>query len=556
MTTMNQFIGSSAAMQRRSIVMVGLMGAGKSSIGRRLAVRLALPFFDADTEIEAAAGMTVSDIFTLHGESAFRDVERKVMARLLDGEAKVIATGGGAFLDEATQRLVREKSISLWLKADLDTLIRRTEGRNHRPLLLSGDPRQILGDLIAKRYPVYTEADLTVQTGDQPHDEVVEAVVTALENYASSRRHVRVDLGARGYDILIGPGLIEKAGELIAPLTKSKRVFIVTDDHVALYHLERLKQSLDRASITYDLHILPAGESSKDFAHLEALLDAMLAARLERSTLVIALGGGVIGDLAGFAAAIAMRGVDFVQIPTTLLSQVDSSVGGKTGINTKRGKNLVGAFHQPRLVLADSEVLSTLPLREVRSGYAEVAKYGLIDDAPFFTWLENRGAEICRLEPEPLSKAIAASCAAKARVVGADEREAGLRALLNLGHTFGHALEAETGYGEKLNHGEAVSIGMVLAFDLSVRLGLCSPGDATRVKDHLKSVGLPISPLDVAGQEWNIEALLGHMVLDKKVKDGRAVFILARGIGQSFIHEAVPMEEVRATLEKAITRSC
>jgi shikimate kinase/3-dehydroquinate synthase len=556
MTTEKEFTGSPAAMQRRSIVMVGLMGAGKSSIGRRLAARLDLPFFDADTEIEAAAGMTVSDIFASHGESAFRDVERRVMARLLDGEQKVVATGGGAFLDQATQKLVREQAVSLWLKADLETLICRTEGKTHRPLLLVGDPRKTLGDLIAKRYPIYAEADLTLETGDQPHEEVVEQAVVALESYALSRRHVRVELGERGYDILIGPGLIAKAGELIAPLTKRKRVFIVTDDHVALYHLERLQKSLDQAGIAHDVQILPAGEASKDFTHLEALIDSMLAARLERSTLIIALGGGVIGDLAGFAAAIAMRGVDFVQIPTTLLSQVDSSVGGKTGINTKRGKNLVGAFHQPRLVLADSEALGTLPLREICSGYAEVAKYGLIDDAPFFAWLEKRGNDICKLEPEALAKAVAASCRAKARVVGADEREAGLRALLNLGHTFGHALEAETGFGENLIHGEAVAIGMVLAFDLSVRLGLCPPVDADRARDHLKSVGLPVSPLDVIGQEWNVEALLGHMILDKKVKDGRAVFILARGIGQSFIHETVAMDEVRATLEQAITSSC
>ena len=361
-----------------------------------------------------------------------------------------------------------------------------------------------------------------------------------------------VDLGRRSYEILIGRGLIAEAGKLMLPLLKQKRIVAITDENVARHHLEALERSVRAAGIAIDSIVLEAGEQTKSFAGLEALLNQLLELGIERRTTLVALGGGVIGDLTGFAAAIALRGIDFVQIPTTLLAQVDSSVGGKTGIDTPQGKNLVGAFHQPRLVLADTATLDTLPRRQMLAGYAEVAKYGLINDPSFFTWLESNGVDVIERADGPLRHAVLESCRNKARVVAADEREQDARALLNLGHTFGHALEAECGYSDELLHGEAVAIGMVLAFDLSAQLGLCSLEDAARVQRHLASVGLPTSPTWINGREWSAERLIRHMGRDKKVTDGQIAFVLAKGIGRAFFPAHAELGEIAALLETAI----
>jgi 3-dehydroquinate synthase len=363
---------------------------------------------------------------------------------------------------------------------------------------------------------------------------------------------IHVALGDRAYDIHAGPGLLDQAGKLIKPLLASPRVFVVTDENVEALHLDRLKDALDAAKIENHGVVLPAGETTKDFAHLESLLDAMLDARCERGTTILAFGGGVIGDLTGFAASVLLRGVPFIQIPTTLLSQVDSSVGGKTGINTRQGKNLVGSFYQPRLVLADIDVLDTLPERELKAGYAEVVKYGLIDDPEFFAWLEVNASGLLAGNKLLRQQAVLTSCAAKARVVAADERESGQRALLNLGHTFAHALEAEGGYGELFLHGEAVALGMVMAFDLSVRLGHCPAADAERLRAHLAALGLPVALPPLPGGSWDAERLLGHFAADKKVKDGKVTFVLARGIGQSFLCREVPPEAVLGLLQDFI----
>lgn len=362
---------------------------------------------------------------------------------------------------------------------------------------------------------------------------------------------LRVDLGARSYDILTGPGLLETAGDHIAKVIRGRSAFIVTDENVAPHYLDTVQASLTAAGFAVSAQVMPAGEQAKSWTHLQGLLDAMLTARLERFSVVVALGGGVIGDLAGFAASILLRGVDFVQLPTTLLSQVDSSVGGKTGINTPQGKNLIGTFHQPRLVLADTATLDTLPDRELRAGYAEVAKYGLIDDVPFWDWLEANAPAVLAREPAALAHAIHTSCVAKARVVAADERESGVRALLNLGHTFGHALEAEGGYGGPLLHGEAVSVGMVMAFALSAELGLCPAEDAARVRNHLKTCGLPVDPPRPNGAPMDPRRLLAHMGSDKKVEAGHVTFVLARGIGRSYLDRTVAPDRVLAILEQA-----
>ncbi len=354
---------------------------------------------------------------------------------------------------------------------------------------------------------------------------------------------VRVALDQRSYDVKIGAGLLETSGAEILSVRPAKRVFVVTDSAVAALHLARLEAGLDAAGLAHKTFVQPPGETSKDWAHLGTLLDAILAHRPERGDILLALGGGVIGDMTGVAAALLLRGVDFVQCPTTLLAQVDSSVGGKTAVNTRYGKNLVGAFHQPRLVLCDLGTLDTLPPRELRAGYAETVKYGLIDDPAFFAWCEANAAAVLSGAGAARRTAVRAAVAAKARIVAADEREAGLRALLNLGHTFGHALEAETGFGPDLLHGEAVAIGMRQAFDFSAKLGLCAAPEAARVAAHLDATGLP-TRLDTQ-RGFAASTLIDHMGHDKKVRDGKLTFILARGIGKAFVASDVDAAALR-----------
>ena len=363
---------------------------------------------------------------------------------------------------------------------------------------------------------------------------------------------VPVELAGRAYDILIGPGLIETAGAELKARFPGARFCVITDEIVAETHLDTLARSLTDADLAFSSIVVSPGESSKSFETLENVVDGVLSARLERGDLLIALGGGVIGDLVGFTAGMIRRGMRFVQVPTTLLSQVDSSVGGKTGINTRHGKNLVGLFHQPSLVVADTATLDTLPARHLRAGYAEVAKYGLIDDAEFFRWLEGNWGEIFAGGPARVG-AIAASCRAKAQVVRIDETEQGPRALLNLGHTFGHAFETACDYdAERLVHGEAVAIGMVLAHEFSARLNLASPDDAARVAAHLAAVGLPTTIGEIPGGVGAADELMRAIFQDKKVKRGRLTFILTRGIGEAFIADDVVPEQVRDFLEEKL----
>jgi 3-dehydroquinate synthase len=360
-----------------------------------------------------------------------------------------------------------------------------------------------------------------------------------------------VSLGARSYPILIGEQLLSRAGELLAPHLPLKRVFIITDEHVAKAHLPTLQAALSGTGIRYEAIILPPGEQTKSFAMFESVLTEILSHKPERKVTLIALGGGVIGDLTGFAASALLRGVGFIQIPTTLLSQVDSSVGGKTGINSKHGKNLIGSFYQPQLVLADMSLLDTLPKRELLAGYAEVVKYGLINQPEFFDWLVSQEAAFNRGDKAILSRMVETSCQAKAEIVAADEHEGGVRALLNLGHTFGHALEKVMGYDGRLLHGEAVAIGMMQAFRFSSRLGLCSESDVQRVEKHLKAVGLPTGLYDIHDR-WNANDLLEAMYQDKKVSAGTLTFILAKGIGKAFIAKDVDPVSVRTMLEEEI----
>ncbi|MBM1688409.1 3-dehydroquinate synthase [Sulfitobacter geojensis] len=363
---------------------------------------------------------------------------------------------------------------------------------------------------------------------------------------------VRVDLPGRAYDVVIGPDLLAQADVYVGPILHRPKVTVITDDHVGALHLESLKAGLARSGITMQSLSLPPGEATKNWSQLEHCVDWLLTQQVERSDVVIAFGGGVIGDLVGFAAAILRRGVRFVQIPTSLLAQVDSSVGGKTGINATQGKNLIGAFHQPSLVLADTAVLGTLTARDFLAGYGEVVKYGMLGDADFFEWLEKNAPAMAAGDMDARIKAVRRSVEMKAEIVVRDETEQGDRALLNLGHTFCHALETATGYSDRLLHGEGVAIGCALAFELSSRLGLCAQETPSRVRAHLRTMGMKTDIADIAGDLPDAEGLLALMSQDKKVVDGQLRFILARGIGQAFVTSDVPRDVVLGVLQDAL----
>ncbi len=364
-----------------------------------------------------------------------------------------------------------------------------------------------------------------------------------------SYSNLSVELGTRSYEIIIGSGVLDQIGNAVAGVSRDARCAIITDSNVNEAHGDTLRANLDKAAIDHSTIEVAAGEQSKSWPVFQDVVDQLLALKLERSDLVLAFGGGVVGDLAGFAASVARRGMAFIQLPTSLLAQVDSSVGGKTGINSSHGKNLVGTFHQPTRVLIDLDVLKTLSKREFRAGYAEVAKYGLIKYPDFFAWLETNHRDVFA-QGAGLGKAIAQSCQAKAEIVAADETEKGQRALLNLGHTFGHALEGYTAYdGSRLVHGEGVAIGMMLAHRFSNRMNLCSLDDVSRVESHLRAVGLPVNVSDIPGDKPSVETLMRFIAQDKKVKRGSLTFILTKGIGQSYIADDVPPAEVQSFLE-------
>jgi len=535
----------------RSIVLVGMPGAGKSSIGRRLAARWGLPFRDADTEIEQAANIPISEIFSRYGEAHFRQGERRVIARLLQSDGPIVlATGGGAYVEPRSRAAIREAgATTIWLKCRISTLMRRVAGRDHRPMFIGQDPRDVLERLMAARHPAYAQADVTLLCNDEHPDVTTRRVAEAFAAHRPPQR-LRVELSRNAYDIVIGEGVLKRAGAELAQRLEGRRVVIVSDQAVAPLHLPTLRESLADGGFTIAAELLvPPGEASKCFAQFERLVDGILSAKADRRLAVIALGGGVVGDLAGFAAASVLRGLDFVQCPTTLLAQVDSSVGGKTGINTGHGKNLVGAFYQPKLVLADTATLRTLPLRELRAGWAEVAKHGLLQGS-LWDWCESEGPRAMQGDAMALAHAVLESCKLKSAVVVEDEFETkpeGGRALLNLGHTFGHALEAESGYGGELLHGEAVAIGLGLAAELSARLGLCSQEMPGRVREHLREIGLPNRVAQLT-RSFSAERLLARMRADKKARDGALRFVLLRMPGDVFTESGVTESLVRALL--------
>ncbi len=534
-----------------NLVLVGMMGAGKTTVGKLLAKQLGKTFIDSDEEIQKRTGVTIPHIFDVEGEAGFRQRESSVIQDLLKQDDIVLATGGGAVLNPQNRSMLRQNGVVIYLKSSVHDLWQRTRHDHNRPLLQTADPRAKLQELVDQRDPLYAEvADITIHTGKQSvqillarlqrklDDMGREAVVGSEENMQT----LNLELGERSYPIHIGSGLLQRL-ELLLPHLSHKRTVIVSNTTVAPLYLQQLSEGLNEHGVQVHSIVLPDGEQYKNSESLGKIYDALLSTRSERSTPLIALGGGVIGDITGYAAATYLRGVPFIQVPTTLLSQVDSSVGGKTGINHLLGKNMIGAFYQPRVVLADTTTLDTLPDKELRAGVAEVIKYGLIRDLPFLEWLEINIEKLLARDTNALQYAITRSCQNKAQVVGNDERESGDRALLNLGHTFGHAIENGMGYGVWL-HGEAVAAGTIMAADLSQRLGWLTAQDVERVRKLFGRAGLPvISP------KLGAERYLQLMGLDKKVADGKIRFVLLKSLGHAVMTGDVSQALIEQTLE-------
>jgi len=544
--------------KNNNIFLVGLMGAGKTTIGRMLARRLDMTFVDSDHEIEARTGASIPWIFEIEGEASFRKREADMIRELSGQKGIVLATGGGAVLNPDNRKYLAERGTVVYLRASVGSILLRTAHDKNRPLLQTADPRRKLEELTSQREPLYREiADLVIDTGRPNVQSMVQTILDQLAATGaaggklehmneSSRISLNVDLGDRSYPILIGPGLLDDADALVRYIgnhgSTAGKVAIVTNTTVAPLYLDKVAAPLRAAGREVLPIVLPDGEEYKNWQSLNAVFDALLANKCDRKTTLVALGGGVIGDLTGYAAASYMRGVPFVQIPTTLLAQVDSSVGGKTGINHPLGKNMIGAFYQPRAVLADTATLDTLPDRELSAGLAEVIKHGAILDAPFFDWIEENIGRLVAREPDALAHAIARSCEIKADVVRRDEREGGLRAVLNFGHTFGHAIEAGLGYGAWL-HGEAVGCGMVQAADMSQRLGLVDAATVERVRALVAAAGLPTVAPDLGLERW-----VELMEVDKKNEGGAIKFILIKPLGAPSITSA-PRDVLEATLK-------
>ncbi|MFZ4527195.1 MAG: bifunctional shikimate kinase/3-dehydroquinate synthase AroKB [Undibacterium curvum] len=557
-------------MSYGSIFLVGLMGSGKTTVGRALAKKLNKRFIDSDHEIEARTGVSIPVIFEIEGEASFRQREADVIRDLTAQDNIILATGGGAILNPESRRLLEQRGTVIYLRASIHSILQRTRNDKNRPLLRTADPRKKLEELESQRHPLYQEiAHVVIETGRPNVQHLVQHIldklpshipdvpqqaVPAMNNSASPKtsaltsnagiQTLHVNLGERSYPIYIGQHLLNDTS-ILTQAIQAKRVVIVTNTVVAPLYLSALQQQLQGIGKTVSAVVLPDGEEHKHWATLMQIFDHLLEQKCDRKTCLIALGGGVIGDMTGFAASAFMRGVPFVQIPTTLLSQVDSSVGGKTGINHPLGKNMIGAFYQPQAVLADTATLNTLPDKELSAGLAEVIKHGAIIDTDFFVWIEKNIQALRAKDPAALAYAVARSCEIKADVVRQDEREGGLRAILNFGHTFGHAIESGMGYGNWL-HGEAVGCGMVMAADLSCRLGYLDFVSRTRIKQLVEDAGLPVTAPDLGTERW-----LDLMEVDKKNEGGQIKFILLKPLGSAHITSA-PKDKLLETLSHSI----
>ncbi len=557
---------------QQNIFLVGLMGAGKTTVGRLLAKRLGLRFVDSDHEIEARTGATISWIFEIEGEESFRRREVETIRDLTGRSGVVLATGGGAVIHPDNRKHLKDRGTVIYLRASVNNILQRTMHDKSRPLLQTANRKEKLEELARQRDPLYREvADIIVDTGKPNVHAMVQSILAQLANYQkgkttrrqkhppairrkqaqasmkTSDTHLEVELGERSYPIEIGTDLLTDTA-LLGRVISGKRIVIITNTVVAPLYLETLSRSLEAAGKTVLSLVLPDGEQEKNWASLMKIFDFLMEHKCDRKTTLVALGGGVIGDMTGYAAASFMRGVPFVQVPTTLLAEVDSSVGGKTGINHPLGKNMIGAFYQPEAVIADTKTLDTLPDRELVAGLAEVIKYGAIIDRPFFEWLEGNIGKLLARDREALAYAIRRSCEIKADIVRQDEREStGLRAILNFGHTFGHAIEAGLGYGEWL-HGEAVGCGMVMAADLSCRMGWLDTALRDRIVALVEKAGLPVVSPTLGTERW-----VELMQVDKKNAGGEIQFVLLRTLGEAVVN-GVPMDLLDATLRDSSAR--
>ena len=562
---------SSTPDKKRNIYLIGMPGSGKSTIGRALAKCLDLTFIDADHALTERTGVAIATIFELEGEAGFRSREAALISELCTQTEILVATGGGSILSAENRQQLHATGVVIYLRARLDDIWMRTRQDNKRPLLRTENPRAILAALLETREPLYAEiADLVVETVGYPKvTRLAQDIADRLaqnqlwdppsahykrrmtNNTPPHSTNLQVSLGERSYPILIGPGLLTDVANLV-PYLIVPRVVLVTNDTIHPLYGQALTDGLRRAGIHVVTICLPDGEKFKDWPALNQIFDALMENACDRKTTIIALGGGVIGDIAGFAAATYQRGIPYIQIPTTLLAQVDSSVGGKTAINHPRGKNMIGAFYQPQLVLADTDTLKSLPDREYRAGLSEVIKYGIGLDAGFFDWLEANIDALNSREANALAYAIKRSCEIKARIVAADERETtkdGGRALLNLGHTFGHAIETALGYGVWL-HGEAVACGMLLSARLSHQLGAIDMPSLARITALLNTAGLPIEMPDIA-----TSLMLEHMGRDKKNEGGNIRLILLANIGVAIIDATVTASRIGAFLDSQKTKT-
>ena len=554
---------------QQNIFLVGLMGAGKTTVGRLLAKRLGMRFVDSDHEIEARTGATISWIFEIEGEESFRRREVETIRDLTGRSGVVLATGGGAVIHPENRKHLKARGTVIYLRASVNNILQRTMHDKSRPLLQTENRKEKLEELARQRDPLYREvADIIVDTGRPNVHAMVQSIMAQLANYQkgqtarkqkkqpanrtkkvqtimkNSDTHLEVDLGERSYPIEIGADLLTDTA-LLGRLISGKRIVIITNTVVAPLYQETLTRSLETAGKTVQSLVLPDGEKEKNWTSLMKIVDFLMEHKCDRKTTLVALGGGVIGDMTGYAAASFMRGVPFVQVPTTLLAEVDSSVGGKTGINHPLGKNMIGAFYQPEAVIADTKTLDTLPDRELVAGLAEVIKYGAIIDRPFFEWLEDHIGNLLARDRDALAYAIRRSCEIKADIVRQDEREStGLRAILNFGHTFGHAIEAGLGYGEWL-HGEAVGCGMVMAADLSCRMGWLDATLRDRIRALVEKAGLPVVSPALGTERW-----IGLMQVDKKNAGGEIQFVLLKTLGEAVV-TPVPMDLLGATLRES-----
>ncbi len=508
------------------------MGTGKSSVGRRLAHRLSLRFVDTDKVIEKQEGQAISNIFKNHGEGYFREIEKEALKRICKDEGLVIATGGGAVVDPKNLKVMKNSGAVVCLTASPEVIYNRVKRVNTRPLLLKNGKLDVIKKLLKKREPFYNRADLVIDTSDKGIDEVADAIMDSLNLFNNSgKTSTRVELGDRSYPILYQSDQFEKIGYILKRHGLYKKVALITNPTVRGLYGRQVTQSLKNAGFEPSLIEIPDGERFKSLKWVSKIYDELLKAHMDRNSSLIAMGGGVIGDITGFVAATFLRGVPFVQLPTTLLAQVDSSVGGKTGVNHPLGKNLIGAFYQPKIVIIDTGFLNTLKLRELKAGLAEVIKYGVIRDERLFSYLEDNIEAILSLKKGPLIRIIKRSCEIKAGVVEDDEREDGIRAILNFGHTFGHAIETNTGY-RRFRHGEAVALGMILASRFSNAIGLCKGNVEERIKGLLIKTGLPSDTSSFAAED-----IIRVVEFDKKVIKEHLRLVLVRKLGDVILRE-------------------